>query len=103
MLLPRAVISLLGQFRQRFLAACRPWAPFALAEFHVGLTQLGNDLIHCVTFLRYSEIPFRAVRLIKILALTVGQFFYWRTPPAALFRQSTDATPRQSCSQNGAG
>ena len=47
----------------------------SLTGFHVGFTKLGNDLIHCVTFLRHSESPFRAVRAIKILSLTMVQFY----------------------------
>ncbi|MDA7492822.1 hypothetical protein OAG76_03715 [Rubripirellula sp.] len=45
----------------------------AITEFHIGFTQFGNNLIHCVAFLRHSENPFQAVRPIKILSLTVVQ------------------------------
>ena len=41
--------------------------------------QFGNDQVHCVTFLRHSESPFRAVRPIKILSLTVVQFYGGRS------------------------
>jgi hypothetical protein len=41
---------------------------------NVRVPQFGNDLIHCVTFLRHFENPFRA-RRIKILSLTVVQFY----------------------------
>ncbi len=47
-----------------------------LADIYVGFTKLGNDLIRCVTFLRHSASPFRAVRPSKILSLTMVQF-YW--------------------------
>ena len=60
-------ISLFGDFHQ--LANFRHH--LALTRFHIGFTKLGNDLIYCVTFLRHSESPFRAVRPIKILSLTM--------------------------------
>jgi hypothetical protein len=47
----------------------------ALTEFNIGSTQLGNNLIHCVTFLRHSGSLFRAVRPIKIFSLTMVQFY----------------------------
>jgi hypothetical protein len=51
----------------------------ALTNFHVGFTKFGNDLIHCVTFLRHSESPFRAVSPSKILSLTTVQFYGGRS------------------------
>ena len=47
----------------------------SLAYFQIGFTQLGNDQVHCVTFLRHSESPFRAVLPSKILSLTMVQFY----------------------------
>ena len=43
------------------------------------LYEACNDLIHCVTFLRHSESPFRAVRSSKILSLTMVQFYGGRS------------------------
>ena len=47
----------------------------ALTEFNIGFTEFGNDLTHCVTFLRHSESLFRAVRPSKILSLTMVQLY----------------------------
>ena len=53
----------------------------AFTKFHVGFTKLGNDLIHCVTFLRHYESPVRAVRPSKILSLTMVQFYRGEITP----------------------
>jgi len=52
-----------------------PGNGLALAEFHIRFTQFGDYLIHCVTFLRHCESPFRALSPIKILSLTMVQFY----------------------------
>ena len=74
-LLSPAIIRLFGDFQQ--LAGLGHL--LALTEFNIGFTKFGNDLIHCVTFLRHSESPFRAVRPSKILSLTMVQFYGGRS------------------------
>ena len=44
-----------------------------LADIYVGFTKLGSDPVHCVAFLRHSESPFLAIRLSRIISLTVVQ------------------------------
>ena len=56
-----------------------PGNGLALAEFHIRFTQFGDYLIHCVTFLRHCESPFRALSPIKILSLTMVQFYGGRS------------------------
>jgi len=58
----------------------------SLAHIHVGFTQIGSEHVHCVTFLRRSESPFRAVRPSKVLALTMVQFYGGHTASGALLK-----------------
>lgn len=39
---------------------CFQFASRSRFEFQIGFTQLANNLLHLVTFLRHSERPFRA-------------------------------------------
>ena len=70
-----AVIRLFGDFSQ----PANFGYVFALTQLNIGFTQLGNDLIHCMTFLVHSESPFRAIRPSKILSLTMVQFYGGRS------------------------
>ena len=47
----------------------------ALTEFHISFEPLGNGVIHCVGFLRHFETPFREVRPIEFLSLTMVGFY----------------------------
>ncbi len=58
----------------------------------MSYTQLGNDLIHCVTFRRHSESPFRAVRPSKILSLTMVQFYGGEVKEAGMVKHNRPCT-----------
>ena len=83
-LLPPAIIGLFGNFRRRLLATYKFRAPSSPCRFQNRLTKSGNNLIHCVTFLRHCESPFQAVRPIKIRSLTIVQFYGGRSFPLGL-------------------